>query len=110
MSIRPLPVYPRKPTGSDLELLKKAKALLNTDILIQPVDAVPGSPGRILALRETPAWLCDHALVQNPTVESLKASLEWILYETEDPRGMTVIKKLTEIFGEGVKEITDNGY
>lgn len=106
MELRPLPTYPRKPTGDDLALLKQAKAMMDTDILIQPSDAVPGSPGRILALRETPPWLCDHALVKNPTTESLKAALEWIIYETEDQRGTTIEKTLTEIFGGPVKEIT----
>lgn len=104
----PLPTYPRKPTGDDLTLLKQAKALVDTDKLIIPVDAVVGSPGRILALREKPDWICDYAYVQNPTIESVKAALEWILNDTEDGRGMTVIRKLTEIFGPGVKEIADN--
>lgn len=103
----PLPVYPHKPTGETLELLKRAKKRLNLDVLVIPVDAVPGSPGRILALKESPSWLCDHALVKNPTEESLAAALEWVLTGKEDPRATTVIKKLTEIFGDGVKEIIE---
>jgi len=103
--IRPLPVYPHKPTGRDLDLLRAAKSRLDTSLKILPVDAVIGSPGRVLALYESPDWICDHALVKNPTIESLKAALEWILYETDDPRGTTVLKVLKETFGDGVKEI-----
>jgi hypothetical protein len=101
----PLPVYPRKPQGNDLQLLKQAKANLKSSILIQPVDAVPGSPGRILALRETPSFLCDHALVRNPTVESVQAALEYCLGLNDDPRGTTVLKMLKETFGEETTEI-----
>lgn len=103
----PLPTYPHKPVGDDLTLLKQAKALIPTDKLVIPVDAVVGSPGRILALREKPNWICDYAYIANPTVESIKAALEWILNDTEDGRGMTVVRKLTEIFGTGVKEIQE---
>lgn len=105
--VRPLPVYPRKPVNADLELIKQAKKELNLDILIQPVKAVAGSPGRILALRETPDFICDHALVKNPTVESIKAALTWILLETEDKRGVTARMMLSEILGGEVNEITD---
>ncbi len=105
----PLPVYPRKPMGKDLEMLKQAKANLNTSLLIQPVDAVPGSPGRILALRESPNFLCDHALVRNPTVESVQAALAYCLGLNDDPRATTVLKMLKETFGEETHELdTDN--
>jgi len=106
--LRPLPVYPRKPQGQDLQLLKEAKALLQTSLLIQPVDAVPGSPGRILALRESPNFLCDHALVRNPTVESVKAALEYCLGLNDDPRATTVLKMLKETFGEETTEIASD--
>lgn len=101
----PLPIYPHKPVGDDLTLLKQAKALIPTDKLIIPVDAVPGSPGRIIALREHPNWICDHAYVATPNLESIKAALEWALTDKEDPRATTILKTLTETFGEGVKEI-----
>jgi hypothetical protein len=106
--LRPLPVYPRKPTASDLEMLKQAKANLNTSLLIQPVDAVPGSPGRVLALRESPNFLCDHALVRNPTVSSVQAALAYCLGLTEDTRGTTVLKMLKETFGEETTEIASD--
>lgn len=107
MSITPLPVYPRKPSGADLELIKQAKANIQTGLLIQPVDAVPGSPGRILALRQRPNFICDHAFVQNVTLESVTAALEYCLGLNDDPRGVSATIMLKEIFGEGVKEIED---
>lgn len=105
--ILPLPVYPHKPVGVDLALIKEAKASLNYVHLIQPVDAVPGSPGRILALRERPSFLCDHAFVQNVTLESVTAALKYCLGLNDDPRGTTIVMMLKETFGEGVVEVED---
>jgi hypothetical protein len=101
----PLPVYPWKPTGKDLEMLRQAKQNLKSSLLISPEQAVPGSPGRILALRESPNFLCDHALVRNPTVESVQAALAYCLGLNDDPRATTVVKMLRETFGDGVVEI-----
>lgn len=103
----PIPVYPRKPSGPDLDLLKQAKQALKSNTLIQPVDAVPGSPGRILALREPLPWLADHALVRNPTLESVTAALSYCMGLNDDPRATTVIKVLREAFGEETKEVDE---
>ena len=104
-SIMPLPVYPGKPTGDDLELLKQAKVKLGTDLLITPVRAVNGSPGRVIALREKPTWLCEYAFVPEPNVESLTNALAWALGLREDKRGVTIIKVLREIFGARTREL-----
>ena len=105
MTTRLLPIYPSVPSGGVLEALKAAKDSLDVDYLIQPVKAVPGSPGRVLAIGEAPTFLCDYALVAEPSVESLKNALQWALGDYDDPRARTVIQLLEEIFGEGVKEI-----
>jgi hypothetical protein len=104
-NVLPLPIYPSKPTGDDLAMLKEAKAKVGTGILVQPVRAVQGSPGRILALRERPGWICDYAYLPEPTVDSMKEALEWVLNLKEDSRGITVIRTLKEIFGQGTTEI-----
>ena len=104
-NVKPLPVYPRTPNEKDMQLLRDAKKALKSETLIIPTDAVPGSPGRILALREPPPWLCDYALVKEPNVQSLTAALDWIINNKEDRRGVTIVRKLQEIFGPGVKEI-----
>ena len=104
-NVLPLPIYPSKPTGSDLAMLKEAKSRVGTGILIQPVRAVQGSPGRVLALRERPHWICDYAYLPEPNVDSLKEALQWVLNLKEDSRGITVIRTLKEIFGQGTTEI-----
>jgi hypothetical protein len=88
-----------------MEMIKQAKAMISTDILVQPVRAVHGSPGRVIALRERPHWICDYAYIPNPNVDSLKEAIEWALNLKEDSRGITVIRTLREIFGEGTTEI-----
>jgi hypothetical protein len=105
-SVMPLPVYPAKPEGRVLEMIKQAKAGINTSKLLQPVRAVHGSPGRILAIGEKPDWICEYAYVKEPNVKSLKEAMEWILGITEDPRGVTLIKVMREIFGPEVKDVT----
>lgn len=103
--VRILPIYPSLPTGDDLELFRSAKGELSLDYQIQPVRGVYGSPSRIIALKERPDFICDHALVQNPTVESIKAAMEWALGDKEDSRATTMQKMLEKIFGEGVREV-----
>jgi hypothetical protein len=104
-NVIPLPVYPHKPVGADLELIKKAKANIKTDIRIQPVDAVPGSPGRVLALRERPNFICEHAFIETPDENNIQAALEWVILGGEDKRGTSVTMMLKEILGDGVKQI-----
>jgi len=100
-----LAVYPSKPAGADLEAFKAAKASMGIERLIQPVRAVHGSPFRIIALRERPDFICDYALVKNPTATSIRAAMEWALSEKSDSRATTVLDMLKEIFGEGVREL-----
>lgn len=102
----PLPVYPAKPDGELLQMIKDAKSLITTDIKVVPSRAVNGSPGRILAIGEKPDWVCEYAYVKEPNVKSLKEAMEWILGITEDPRGVTLIKVMREIFGPEVKDVT----
>ena len=104
-NVLPLPIYPAKPTGAQLEMFKQAKAMIKTDILVQPVRAVHGSPGRVIAMGERPHWICDYAYIANPNVDSIKEAMEWALEMKEDPRGVTVLRTLKEIFGEGTTEI-----
>ena len=102
---RILPVYPSKPVGADLEAFKAAKASMGIEYLIQPVRAVNGSPFRVIALRERPDFICDYALVKNPTEGSIRSAMEWALSDKVDDRATTVVKMLEEIFGEGVREL-----
>lgn len=104
-SIVPLPVYPSKPTGADLEAIRVAKSMLDTDILVKPVKALPRSPGRVLALREKPNFVCDFAFISDNRPQFLRPALAWVLGLNEEYEGHSVITMLQEIFGESVKEI-----
>ena len=102
---RILPVYRSKPVGADLEAFKAAKASMGIQYLIQPVRAVYGSPFRVIALRERPEFICDYALVKEPSQKSIQAALEWALGEHEDSRAVTIVSTLKKIFKGEVREI-----
>jgi hypothetical protein len=102
---RLLPIYPSVPAGADLELFRNAKAQLGIDYLIKPVRAVNGSPFRVIALRERPDFLCDYAFIPKPNIDSVRNAMEWALGEREDPRAVTIVGMLKEIFQGEVKEI-----
>jgi hypothetical protein len=108
MELKPLPIYPRKPQGAILEALKQAKVNLDLNYLISPEKAVPGSPGRVLAIGEKPNFLCDYAYVKEPTVDSLQQALAWCLELKEDSRGVTIGRMLSELLRGEVKEIANN--
>ena len=101
----PLPVWPQKPQEPILGMLKQAKAQLQTSLLISLERAVPGSPGRVLAIGSKPNFLCEYAYVANPTVESLTQALAWCLGLKEDVRGVTIARILSEFMGGEVKEV-----
>jgi hypothetical protein len=101
----PLPIYPGLPRSEVMGMIKDAKSQIGTDALVKPVRAVIGSPGRILAIGEKPDWICEYAYIKEPSTQSFKEALEWILGIKEDPRGITVIRTLREIFGKDVQEL-----
>ena len=107
-TLRPLAIYPFPPTDADLSLIKAAKAQLDLPYLVVPVRAVPGGPVRVLALRETPDFLCDYAQVtQLDRPESMLAALRWVLDDTlDDKRATLIIDQLRAIFGVEVHEIS----
>ena len=98
-------MYPSVPTGADLELFKSAKGELSLDYLLKPVRGLYGSPFRIIALRERPDFICDHAFVEKPTVQSIREAMRWALGEEEDSRATTVVNMLEGIFGKTVTEL-----
>lgn len=103
--IIPVAFYPNKPTGTLLEATKTAKAQIDTDKLIKPVRAVPGSPGRIIAIGETPPFICEHMVVPAGDTNKLREALEWALFLRDADTGDHAITILREVFGEKVKEI-----
>lgn len=90
MSLVPLPVYPPL-TPERLELLKMAKASLNLDVKIVPVDFNAGGDQRVLAW-ERPDHICRWAPIRPEnaaSVPSIAAAMRFILEEdpnNPDPR------------------------
>lgn len=104
-ALLPLPIYPYPVSKEDMDAIKAAKAAMNVDFKVLPRPAVPGSPGRVLALREKPNWFTSYAPVGHPErPESMKAALEWVLSDKDDPRGVTDVQWLNELM-PGVREV-----
>lgn len=88
-----VPVYP-------WPMHKVISDVLDTIPDIQPVQANPGGPGPILAIRQVPPFAADVILVNTPErlVEGvnivIKSGIELV----------TIRDKFTEVFGEGTKE------
>jgi hypothetical protein len=104
-SIQPLPIYPDIPSGDELRMLKHAKQSLGIQELVKPVRAVPGSPGRIIAIGETPEWIADYVKVSESSFESFKKALMFVLRDAKSDTAKTVLEQLKDIFGEGTREI-----
>ena len=98
--------YPDKPHGNFLAALKEAKSKIDTGLLMKPVKAVPGTPARIIAVGETPHWICEHVWISDPEdTECLKEALEWGLGLKYDVEVFTVLRIMRKILGNGVEEI-----
>ena len=104
-SIRPLPIYPDVPSGDGLRMLKHAKQSLGIQELVKPVRAVPGSPGKIIAIGEAPEWIADYVKVSESSFESFKEALMFVLRDAKSDTAKTVLEQLQDIFGENIREI-----
>ena len=100
-------------THADLPALKQAKASLNLPYNLVPVQAVPGSPTRVLALHGTPPFVCDYWAMMPYESDALRESvlinaLEWVLNpHIKDDRAFLLIDGLRGIFGSGVTEVAN---
>lgn len=105
----PLPVYPYPLTDAQLAILKQAKASIDTDVLVVPVEAHPGSPGRVLSFGVRPPWLCKCAPIAAENVnrvESVAAALRfWLDDHGSDAYGEAWW--LGSLWGVPVREVTD---
>ena len=103
-SIQPLPIYPDIPSGDELRMLKHAKQALGIQELVKPVRAVPGSPGKIIAIGEAPEWIADYVKVSESSFESFKEALMFVLRDAKSDTAKTVLEQLQDIFGENIRE------
>lgn len=102
METRDLPIY----GNPDMSKLKSAKASLGLSYLTRPVIATASTNGRILAWGVEPPWLADYAYASDETSpDGLTAALRWVLGLNDDPRAVTILGTLTNIFGFGVREL-----
>ncbi|MFZ2718554.1 MAG: hypothetical protein WAZ12_02045 [Candidatus Absconditicoccaceae bacterium] len=98
--IRPLYLYSAKP--HHLKALRDAKAQIDVDFLVQPLGAVNGVDGRVLAFSEHPGFLCESFLVASP--DDVPVALRWALGLVElDADGYA--EKLSRWFKREVIEI-----
>lgn len=100
----PLAIWPHDIPDEQMDLIRQAKAALNLPFRVLPSPAVPGSPTRVLGMGSLPPFLCDCALVNDPTnPESVENALRWLLTAPEgDDRGFMALDYLNMWFGPGV--------
>lgn len=104
----PVPIYPWPMEPARLELLKQAKALLDLPYKIVPVEAVPGSPGRVLAWLR-PWWLCRYAPIKPLNAENVQSIAAALKFALEADSGRTNDRRfneehwLTSVMGVDVK-------
>lgn len=81
MSTELLPIlWGQEPTDADWRALAAARVSLGLETLVRPARALPGSPGRILAIGATPNWVCDYAYIEDTSnARALKTRLEYCL-------------------------------
>jgi hypothetical protein len=98
-----LHIHTKGDRDTELPLIKEAKRQLNLEVKVVPVVATPGFD-RVLAIGESPEFICDHALVKDVNnVESLKAALHWCITGEPDNRVTTMEKWLSKILGGKVE-------
>lgn len=80
----PLPIHPWPLSDDRLALLKLAKASLGLPYQIVPVEAVHGSPGRVLCFGERPPFVCKTAPIQAQNVNELPSITAAMKFALED--------------------------
>jgi hypothetical protein len=91
-----------------LPRLKQVKQGMDTTLQIIPVEAVPGTPARIIAFGKRPGWLCEYALVNDSNNDdAVAAAMAWAMWFNNDSRATTMEKQLSRWFGAEVKEVTN---
>lgn len=102
----PLPVWPRGITAERMELLKQAKATLNSPIRILPVPADYGSPHRVLCFGEMPPFVAKTVPIRPEnvsSVDSIAKALQFWLDPWADPHQFAEEFWLGSVMGCDVK-------
>lgn len=80
--VRPLPIWPHDVSEEQLDMIRRAKLAMNLPYKIEPVPAVPGSPGRILCFGGPGPMYGEHVIIAPENVnryESIARALEFAL-------------------------------
>jgi hypothetical protein len=103
-TIVPLPIYPWEAVYAHLSVVRDAFVSLGLPVRVRPVEALPGSPGTILAIGATPDWPCDYAPVSSISSPGLSYAIKCCVMGIKDPRIIDSWKAaeniLTKVFGE----------
>ena len=106
-----LPIlWEHEPTEGDWAALQRAKAATGYTDLVQPVRAVPGSPGRVLAVGSRPDWLTEYFEVADTSDPMLEDAMRWILFGGDDIRAMNDVAQLSMWFGGPVTLVGEEEY
>ena len=106
-TVLPLPIWPYPPTPGMLDTVKRAKealaARLQLDFKVQVVQAVPGTPSRVLSMGGRPTFVCD--VLEVKPGDDIPSALEWVLDDGQPiERGFTKADYLRALIG--AREIT----
>lgn len=107
--MRILPIlWAEPPTAADWERLSEARKALGYMDLIQPVEALEGSPGPVLAVGKMPDWIVQYAYVPSTRDAKLGERLKACLDRQEDPD--TIGKLLSAWMGVDVKYVGEEEF
>jgi hypothetical protein len=107
MSTVPLAIFPYPLPPHIADITKRAFMSLELPFAVQPVGAVVGEPGRVLALGALPPFVCDCAPVSDPTsFDSVRNAIRWVLTAPPgDENGYLTLDYLRSIFGPETREL-----
>lgn len=102
--MRILPIlWAEPPTTADWERLSEARKALGYMELIQPVEALEGSPGPVLCIGADPSWVTDYAWVENTHSDMLQENLRYCLERQERDTGEVTARLFSKWMGVDVR-------
>jgi hypothetical protein len=100
---RPLPIWPHDITDEQHEMIRRAKLEVGVDFSVMPAPAVPGSPGRVLAIGAVPPFFCESVLVSPQNVNTYSSILGamrfWLTAEPGEPGSFVESEWLSYVMG-----------
>lgn len=108
MKILPI-LWAEPPTAEDWARLSAAREAIGYTELIKPVQALPGSPGTILAIGALPSWLTPFSYAESvEDAECLELALSGCLGDQEEVGSMETL--ISSWMGVEVKQVGEEEY